>query len=146
MVVGVFDLRSALAVAAAIIPFIFIADAIFSVIMTFIFLQPILDVLQAAGGAVTTAAKGLLERTKRWNFAGLILTVVSSTALYLHVVAFFVLSVLQQYSLHSRQQRVREPPRLCHLGNDSAVWHTYNVSQSASTTYILGKASNVPTI
>jgi hypothetical protein len=100
MVVGIFDLRLALAVAAAIIPFIFIADAIFSVIVTFIFLQPILDVLQAAGGAVTTAAKRRLERTKRWNFAGLILTVVSSTALYLHVIAFFVLSVLQQYSLH----------------------------------------------
>jgi hypothetical protein len=102
MVVGIFDLWLAMAVGAAIVPFILITDAIFSVIVTFIFLKPILDVLQAARGAVQTAAKGRLERTKRWNFAGLILTVVSSTALYLHVIVFYLLSVLYRYShLHS---------------------------------------------
>jgi hypothetical protein len=101
IVVGIFDLWLGIAVGAAIIPFILIADATFSVIVTFIFLKPILYLLQAARGTVQTAAKGRLERTKRWNFAGLILTVVSSTALYLHVLAFFVLSVLHQYSLHS---------------------------------------------
>ena len=99
MVVSIFDMWLGIAIAAAIIPFILIADAIFSVIVTFIFLNPILDVLQAARGAVQTAAKGRLERTMRWNFAGLILTVVSSTALYLHMIAYYVLSVLHQYSL-----------------------------------------------
>jgi hypothetical protein len=99
MVVGIFDLWLGIAVGAAIIPFILITDTIFSVIVTFIFLNPILDVLQAARGNVQTTAKGRLERTKRWNFAGLILTVVSSTALYLHMIAYYVLSVLHQYSL-----------------------------------------------
>jgi hypothetical protein len=100
MVVGIFDLWLGFAIGAAIIPFILITDTIFSVIVTFIFLKPILDVLQSAGRAVQTVAKGRLERTKRWNFAGLILTVVSSTALYLHVIAFYILSVLHRYSLH----------------------------------------------
>jgi hypothetical protein len=101
IVVGIFDLWLAVAVGASVIPVILITDAIFSVIVTFIFLEPILDVLQATRGAMQTAAKGRLERTKRWNFAGLVLTVVSSTALYLHVTAFYVLSVLHRYSLHS---------------------------------------------
>jgi hypothetical protein len=104
MVVGIFDMWSAMAVGASIIPFILFTDAIFSVIVTFIFLKPILDVLQSARGAMEDgahkAALERLERTKRWNFAGLILTVVSSTALYLHWIAFFVLSVLHQCSLH----------------------------------------------
>jgi hypothetical protein len=95
-----------MAVAAAITLFVFITDTIFSVIVTFIFLKPILDALQAAGGAVQTAAKGRLERTKRWNFAGLILTVVSSTALYLHLIAWYVLSALRQYSLNSSAFRI----------------------------------------
>jgi hypothetical protein len=99
MVVSIFDMWLGIAIAAAIIPFILIADAIFSVIVTFIFLKPILNVLQAAGGTMQQAAKRRLKRTKRWNFAGLILTVVSSTALYLHVIAYLVLSVLHQYSL-----------------------------------------------
>ncbi len=99
MFIGIFDLWLGLAVGASVVPFILITDAIFSVIVTFIFLKPILDLLQAARHTVQTAVKGRLERTKRWNFAGLILTVVSSTALYLHVIAFYVLSVLHQYSL-----------------------------------------------
>jgi hypothetical protein len=99
MFVSIFDLRLGLAVGATIVLFVLITDTIFSVIVTFIFLKPILDLLQAARGTVQTAAKERLERTKRWNFAGLILTVVSSTALYLHVIAFFVLSVLHQCSL-----------------------------------------------
>jgi hypothetical protein len=102
MFVAIFDLRLGIAVGATITLFILITDTIFSVIVTFIFLKPILDLLQAARGIVPTAAKGRLERTKRWNFAGLILTVVSSTALYLHAISFFVLSFLHQYSrLHS---------------------------------------------
>ncbi len=100
MVVTIFDLWLAMAVAPVILAFVLITDTIFSVIVTFIFLKPILDLLQAARGAVQTAAKRRLERTKRWNFVGLILTVVSSTALYLHLIAFYVLSVLHQYSLH----------------------------------------------
>jgi hypothetical protein len=90
MVVTIFGLWWAMAVGAVIVAFVLITDTIFSVIVTFIFLKPILDVLQAARGTVHTAAKGRLERTKRWNFAGLLLTVVSSTALYLHVIAYFV--------------------------------------------------------
>jgi hypothetical protein len=99
MFVGIFNLRLGMAVGATIVVFIMIIDATFSGIVTFIFLKPILDLLQAAGGAVRTASKGRLERTKRWNFAGLILNVVSSTVLYLHVIAFYVLSVLHQFSL-----------------------------------------------
>jgi hypothetical protein len=99
MVISIFDMWLGIAISAAIFPFILITDAIFSVNVTFIFLKPILNVLQTAGGTMPQAAKRRLERTKRWNFAGLILTVVSSTALYLHVIAYLVLSVLHQYSL-----------------------------------------------
>jgi hypothetical protein len=101
MVVTIFDLWSAMTIAAVIVAFVLITDTIFSVIVTFIFLKPILEALQAARGTVHTAAKGRLERTKHWNFAGLILTVVSSTTLYIHAFAYFVLSILHQYSLHS---------------------------------------------
>ncbi len=90
MVVSIFDLWLGIVMAAVIIPFILITDVIFSVIVTFIFLKPILNVLQAAGKTMKTVSKRRLEHTKRWNFAGLILTVVSSTALYLHVIATFV--------------------------------------------------------
>ncbi len=100
MVVCVFDLLSANAVAAALAPIVLTTDTIFSVIVTFIFLKPILQLVQAARNTVQTAAKRRLERTKRWNFAGLILTVVTSTALYLHLIAFFTLSALSQFSLH----------------------------------------------
>jgi hypothetical protein len=100
MVVGIFDLWLLVAVAAAMLPFILLTDTIFSVIVTFIFLKPILKLLQTAGATVQTAATRRLERTKRWNFAGLILTVVSSTGLYLHGIAFCILSVSHQYSLH----------------------------------------------
>jgi hypothetical protein len=99
MVITIFDLWLAIALAAPIILFILITDTIFSVIVTFIFLKPILDLLQTARGIVRTTATRRLERTKRWNFAGLILTVVSSTALYLHGLAYFVLSVFHQHSL-----------------------------------------------
>ncbi len=99
MFVTIFDMRLGMAIAAAITLFILITDTIFSVIVTFIFLKPILDLLQDAQGIVPIVAKGRLERTKRWNFAGLILTVVGSTALYLNMIVFFVLSVFHQYSL-----------------------------------------------
>jgi hypothetical protein len=101
MVVATFDLWSSCAVAAAIIPLVFFTDSTFSVIVTFIFLKPILKLLQAARGTVQTAAKRRLERTARWNFAGLILTVVSSAVAYLHLIAFFVFFVFHQYSLRS---------------------------------------------
>jgi hypothetical protein len=100
MVVTINDLWSAIAVGTLIVFFVLITDTIFSVLVTFIFLKPILDLLQDAQGIVHTAAKGRLERIKRWNFAGLLLTVVSSTALYLHGIAYFVLCVLRQYSLN----------------------------------------------
>jgi hypothetical protein len=100
MVASIVDQRLGFAAGGVIIVFILITDTIFSVIVTFIFLEPILKLLQATRG-LQTAAKRRLERTKRWNFAGLILTVVSSTALYLHSMVFFVQSVLYQYSLHS---------------------------------------------
>ena len=100
MVVAIFDLLSASALAAALVPIVLLTDTIFSVIVTLIFLKPILQLVQAARNTVQTAAKRRLERTKRWNFAGLILTVVTSTALYLHWIAFFTLSALSQFSLH----------------------------------------------
>ena len=100
MVVAIFDLLSASALAAALVPIVLLTDTIFSVIVTFIFLKSILQLAQAARNTVQTAAKRRLERTKRWNFAGLILTVVTSTALYLHCIAFFTLNALSQFSIH----------------------------------------------
>jgi hypothetical protein len=59
-----------------------------------------LEILQAAGGNVDTEASRRLGRTKRWNFAGVLVTVGSSTVLYVNMIAFFILSFLRQYSLN----------------------------------------------
>jgi hypothetical protein len=48
---------------------------------------------------VRSASKSRLERTKQWNFAGVLLTVVSVTIVYLNVIASFVLSVFHNFSL-----------------------------------------------
>ena len=84
MVVAIFDLRAALAVGAVMTTFVLITDAIFSVIVTYIFLKPMLEVLQAAGRNVDTFASRRLDRTKRWNFAGVFVTVGSSTVCCTH--------------------------------------------------------------
>jgi hypothetical protein len=99
MVVAIFSYKVAQAVGAVILAFILVTDAIFSVIVTYIFLKPMLEILQAAGGNVRTAESRRLERTKRWNLAGVLVTVGSSTALYLNSIAYFVLAFLRQYSL-----------------------------------------------
>jgi hypothetical protein len=99
MVVAVFDLRAAMAVGAVITTFVLITDAIFSVIVTYIFVKPLLEVLQAAGGGVHTTASRRLERTKWWNFAVLV-TVGSSTVLYVNMIAWLILSFLLQHSLN----------------------------------------------
>jgi hypothetical protein len=101
MVVAIFDLRAALAVGAVMTTFVLITDAIFSVIVTYIFLKPMLEVLQAAGRNVDTFASRRLDRTKRWNFAGVFVTVGSSTVLYGNGIAYFALTFLRQHSLHS---------------------------------------------
>ena len=100
MIIAVVDLRAAIAVSAAITTFVLVTDAIFSAIVTYIFLKPMLEVLQAAGGNVRTAACRRLERTKRWNFAGVLVTVGSSTVLYVNLIAYFVLTTLRQHSLN----------------------------------------------
>jgi hypothetical protein len=100
MIVTVFDMQAAMAVCAVIATFILVTDAIFSVIVTYIFLKPMLEILQAAGGIVDTEASRRLGRTKRWNFAGVLVTVGSSTVLYVNLIAFFMLGSLRQYSLH----------------------------------------------
>ena len=100
MAVAIFDLRTSLAVGAVIFTFVLITDAIFSAIVTYIFLKPMLEVLQAAGGRAGTAASKRLERTKRWNFAGVFITVGSSTVLYVNIIAHFVLGFHRQYSLN----------------------------------------------
>jgi hypothetical protein len=101
IVVCILDIWAALTVGAVLITFILATDTIFSVIITYIFLKPVLEVLQAAGGRVHTAASRRLERTKRWNFAGVLVTVGSSTVLYLNLIGYFVLTSLRQYALHS---------------------------------------------
>jgi hypothetical protein len=99
MAVTIFDTRAALAVSDVITTFVLVTDAIFSAIVTYIFLKPMLEVLQAAGGNVRTAACRRLERTKRWNFAGVLVTVGSSTILYVNLIAYFALTALRQWSL-----------------------------------------------
>jgi hypothetical protein len=76
-----------------------VTDAIFSVIVTYIFLKPMLEVLQTAGGNVRTEGSRRLERTKWWNFTGVLVTVGSSTVLYLNMIAYFVLVSFRQYFL-----------------------------------------------
>ena len=100
MAVAVFDLQAAMAVAAVIVTFVLVTDAIFSVIVTYIFLKPVLEVLQAAGGNVRTEASRRLGRTKRWNFAGVLVIVGSSTVLYVNMLAHFILAFLRQHSLN----------------------------------------------
>jgi hypothetical protein len=99
MVIAVFFFKAALAVGAVLTTFVLITDAIFSVIVTYIFLQPMLEVLRAAGGNIHTEASRRLERTKWWNFAGVLVTVLSSTVLYVNLVAQFMLSFLHQHYL-----------------------------------------------
>ena len=102
MVVAVFDARAALAVGAVIATFILVTDTIFSVIVTYIFLKPMLEVLKVTGGlGVHTAESRRLERTKRWNFAGVLVTVGGSTVLYVNLIVYFALTFFRQYSLHS---------------------------------------------
>jgi hypothetical protein len=98
--VAVFDLQAAMAVAAVIVTFVLVTDAIFSVIVTYIFLKPVLEVLQAAGGNVRTEASRRLGRAKRWNFAGVLVTVGSSTVLYVNMLAYFILAFLREHSLN----------------------------------------------
>jgi hypothetical protein len=100
MVVAIFDLRAANAVCAVIATFILITDAIFSVIVTYIFLKPMLEALQAAGGKVHTAGSKRLERTKRWNFAGVLVAVGSSTVLYVNIITYNTLTFFHQHSLN----------------------------------------------
>ena len=100
MVVAVFDMQTAMAVGAVITAFVLVTDAIFSVIVTYIFLKPMLEILQAAGGRVNTFASRRLGRTKRWNFAGVLVTVGSSTVLYVNSIAYFTLGFLRQHSLN----------------------------------------------
>jgi hypothetical protein len=49
-----------------------------------------------------SASKSRLERTKQWNFAGVILSVVSVTIVYLNVMASFVLTASRNFFLDSR--------------------------------------------
>jgi hypothetical protein len=98
LVVSIFDLRVAMGVSTVIIFLVSVTDAIFSVIVTFIFLKPMLEVLRA--GKVSTAGSRRLDRTKRWNFLGVFVTVMSSTVLYLNLIAFFLLTMFNQHSLN----------------------------------------------
>jgi hypothetical protein len=99
MVVYLFDSHAAFGAGAVIWTIVLLTDAVFSVIVTYLFLKPILEVLQVAGG-VQTAASRRLERIRRWNFAGVFVTVGSSTALYVNLVVYFVLIFLRRYSIN----------------------------------------------
>jgi hypothetical protein len=98
MVVATFDVRLSFGFAAAITLLMLITDTIFSVIVTYIFLKPMLEVLKWEK-VHTTVVHKRLERTKRWNLAGVLVTVGSSTALYLNCFANFTLTFLGQFSL-----------------------------------------------
>jgi hypothetical protein len=52
-----------------------------------------------AGNQVKTAASQRLERTKRWNLAGVIVTVGSSTLLYINVIAYLVVSYFRHWTM-----------------------------------------------
>ena len=94
-------MRAAMAVGAVITAFVLTTDAIFSVIVTYIFLKPVLKVLQAAGGRVETSTSRRLERALHWNFAGVLVTVGSSTVFYVNFIAYLVQSFLLDHSLSS---------------------------------------------
>jgi hypothetical protein len=100
MIVTLYDFRAGYLAAAMITMFILFTDAIFSVIVTYIFLKPVLEVLRASGNLVHTVASRRLERTKRWNFAGVLVTVGSSTVLYINTIAYFLLIFVRRWSLH----------------------------------------------
>jgi hypothetical protein len=59
-----------------------------------------LEVLHVAVGQVKSAGSRRLERAKRWNFVGVVITVGSSTALYVNVLAHFVLTFSRRYYLN----------------------------------------------
>jgi hypothetical protein len=65
------------------------------------FPQPMLEVLYAAGGRVNKQATRRLDRTMRWNFAGVLVTVGSSTVLYANLIVYSALSFARRYSLNS---------------------------------------------
>jgi hypothetical protein len=100
MVVAIFDLQVAMAVSAVITTFTLITDSLFSAIVTYIFFKPMLEILQAAGGKMDTFASRRLERTKRWNFTGVLVTVGSSTVLHVNMIAWFTMTSLRQHSLN----------------------------------------------
>jgi hypothetical protein len=54
-----------------------------------------------AGNQVKTTASRRLERTKRWNLAGVIVTVGSSTLVYINFIAFLVLGYHRNWVLHN---------------------------------------------
>jgi hypothetical protein len=99
-VINLLDLRATLACSAGVFVFILATDALFSIVVTYVFLKPMLEVLQAAEQQMNTVASRRLKRTKRWNFAGVVFTVGSSTLLYIDMVAYFLLTCFRDFSFN----------------------------------------------
>ena len=63
--------------------------------------KPILSALRDAGSDVRNPGNQKLERTKKWNFAGVVVVVGSSTVLYLNMLAYFLEQLLHQQTLNA---------------------------------------------
>ena len=101
MGVCVFNVRASLAAGAIVSIFLFIMDIAFSIIVTYIFLEPVLQVLKFAGERQPKMkAVKQLRRTRRWNFAGVIVTVGSGTAMYVNCISFFAATFFQKFYLN----------------------------------------------
>jgi hypothetical protein len=99
-VINLVDLRTALACFAGVFGFILATDALFSVVVTYIFLKPMLEVLQASGRQKSTVASRRLQRTKRWNLVGVVITVGSSTLLYVNMIVYVLLTFFRDFSFN----------------------------------------------
>jgi hypothetical protein len=102
LVVYVVNPRAGLGAGAVICSFILVTDVVFSILITYIFLKPLLEVLETGSGQVVTgSAARRLQRTKRWNFAGVAVAVGSSTVLYLDFIAWSGSNAfVKEYTLH----------------------------------------------
>ena len=100
IIVYCFDFRVAVNVAAGIISPLLVTDFMFSVIVTSIFLKPLLEVLtDMESRDVDTAAHGKLKRTLALNLAGVVIAVTSRTVLFLNGLAWFATVASGNYVL-----------------------------------------------
>ena len=78
-------------------------DTVFSIVVTMVFLRPIVEVMQA-GGRVACQSEGYryMQKTKWHTLFGSTLCVVSSTLLYVNLVLFFMTYNVENPSIFQR--------------------------------------------